>query len=253
MYDIERGEQIIAILKEKNSISVRDLSEKLYVSQATIRRDLNKLEKNGLVIRTFGGVCLSRHQVNRETASFYRAEESMLQKKSICNLVAPFIHDNMCLFLDSSTTVFHIISILNRFESLTIITNGLSLATEIIKNTSHEVILVGGVIQPNTNSILGSIANNIINSFHADLTIMSSTAVSERFGFSESTIEQSSLKQAMIRNSDLAIVLITSSKFDKESLYRTTDIKNINVLITDKKPSQNYIDICERNNVKLIY
>lgn len=253
MYDIEREEQIINILKQRTSISVAELATVLYVSTATIRRDLNKLEAKGLVTRTFGGVCLFKRQANRETAQMVRAEENVVQKKTLCRLVMPYIQDNMCLFLDSSTTVLQMAQNLNQFENLTIITTGIGLANQILNHTQHEIILTGGIIQHSTNSMLGAIATQTIESLHADLAIMSSTGLSLDFGFSESTIEQSHIKQAMIRNSDKVIYMVANNKFEKRSLNKTVDIKGTDILITDQKPTEEYINRCLKDDVQLVY
>lgn len=253
MYDIERREKIVEILKERGSISVNKLSQLLYVSSATIRRDLVKMEQRGLVTRTFGGVTLTKKQVDKEVALEYRIEENAASKKNIARLIIPYIKNHMCIFLDSSSTILHVIPYLRDFETLTIVTNGLTTANRILLETSHAVVVTGGKIQVNSTSMSGPIATHSLSSLHVDLAIMSSSAIDKSFGLSESTFEQASIKRTVVQNSDIVAFLITENKFNKSDLCKTVDLKDIDILATNFKPSQDYIDLCEENNVTLKY
>ncbi len=253
MYNIEREEQIIKILKKQNSISVNELSKILYTSTSTIRRDLTNMEKKGLVTRTFGGVYLSKQSFNTETPFKYREESNILEKRKICQKVLPYIKDNMSLFLDSSTTILQLVSYLNNFKNLTIITNGFEITNEILNNTKHQVILTGGIIQSNSNSLLGTITTNTLSNLHADLAILSSTGIDIDFGVSESTLDQSEAKRIMNKNSDMCIYLIDDTKFDKKGINKTSSLKEIDIVITNKKPSEKFIKCFKENNIKLLY
>ena len=253
MYNIEREDQIIKILKKQNSISVNELSKILFASTSTIRRDLTNLENKGLVIRTFGGVYLSKNSFNKETPFKYREETNIIEKRNLCQKALPYIKDNMSLFLDNSTTILQIVNYLNNFKNLTIITNGLKIANEILNNTKHQVILTGGIIQTNSNSMLGTITNSVLNNLHADLSILSSTGIDIDFGVSESTLDQSEAKKIMNRNSDMCIYLVDDSKFNKKGINKSSPLKDIDVIITNKKPNDDYINYFKDNNIKIIY
>ena len=253
MYNIEREEQIIKILRKQNSISVNELSKKLYASTSTIRRDLTNLEKRGLVTRTFGGVYLTKNTFNKETPFKYREETNVLEKRKLCQKVLPFIKDNMSLFLDSSTTILQIVNYLNNFKNLTIITNGFEITNEILNNTKHQVILTGGIIQTNSNSMLGTITNSVLNNLHADLSILSSTGIDIDFGVSESTLDQSEAKKIMNKNSDMCIYLVDDSKFNKKGINKTSELKEIDVIITNKKPDDRFMQYFKENNIKIVY
>ena len=253
MFNIEREDKIIEILKEKNSISVNDLAKILFTSTSTIRRDLTNLENKGLVVRTFGGVYLTKNRFNKETPFKYREEINITEKRKMCLHCLPFIKDNMSLFIDSSTTTLQIVNYLNNFKDLTIITNGLEITNLILKNTKHQVILLGGFIQNNSNSLLGSLTTNNLSSLHADISIMSSTGIDVTFGLSESTLDQAEIKKLMNLNSDMCIYLIDNTKFDKKGIITSSPIKDVDILITNKKPDEIYINLFKSNNIKLIY
>lgn len=235
MYDIERQQKILEILKSNKTYSVYKLANELYVSGATIRRDLAKMEEKGLVIRTFGAVMINPAPTNKETSFELREARNLSEKRSICQRIIPFIKDNSSIFIDSSTTLLHIVPFLQNFHNLTIITNGLFLAHEIINQTSFHLILTGGEIQTNTNSMLGPISYNTITNFHADICLMSCAAIDNDFGISEPTVDAAALKKLMVNNSDLVILAADKTKFNKKSLYATCSLNDMDVLITNKK------------------
>lgn len=235
MYDIERQQKILEILKSNKTYSVYKLANELYVSGATIRRDLAKMEEKDLVIRTFGAVMINPAPTNKETSFELREARNLSEKRSICQRIIPFIKDNSSIFIDSSTTLLHIVPFLQNFHNLTIITNGLFLAHEIINQTSFHLILTGGEIQTNTNSMLGPISYNTITNFHADICLMSCAAIENDFGISEPTVDAAALKKLMVNNSDLVILAADETKFNKKSLYATCSLNDMDVLITNKK------------------
>ena len=247
MYEIERQDDILKYLKENKTISVSKLAQLLYVSEATIRRDLNKLESKGFVTRTFGGVIINPQSPNKEINFELRETANQSVKRLLCQKAASLIKDNQTIFIDSSTTLLNIVNYLNNFKNLVIITNGLFIANEIISLTHHQVILPGGFVQANTNSMLGTITIKNLQSFHCDISIMSSSAIDLEFGLSESTIEQSQIKQVMIFNSDVKISLCDETKFRKKSLYKTCSISELDYFLTNAKltlEEQNYLDNC---------
>lgn len=235
MYDIERQQKILDILAEKKTISVNRLSELLFCSGATTRRDLARMEQKGLVTRTFGAVMLNVNSSNKETSFELREKNSVGEKRSLCQKVVRYIKNNSTIFIDSSTTLLYIVPFLKNFTNITIITNGLVIANEIACHTKHSVIVLGGTIQPDTNSILGSLALNVLSNFHADLTLISCGGISKDFGLSESTIDSAEIKRYMIEKSDKCICLFDYSKYGKKKSFRTCEINKIDVLVTSRE------------------
>jgi DeoR/GlpR family transcriptional regulator of sugar metabolism len=232
MIDLEREEQILALLNEKTACTVYELAQKLYVSESTVRRDLTRMEQKGLVTRTFGGVIIRKAAGIDDSSFFLREKENLQEKRALVKEASSFIQSNTALFIDSSTTCLQIVSLLNDFHNLLIITNGLTIANEIVTKTRHRVTLLGGTIQPSTNSVLGARTEKMIAGYHANLAILSTYSLDPEFGFSEQTEEQADLKKIMISNSDKAIVLVGSGKVDYKALTKTCDISDISVIIS---------------------
>lgn len=235
MLDLERNEQILAILKENKACTVYELSQKLFVSESTIRRDLSRMEQKGLVTRTFGGAILKSNPIMEDTSFFLREKENLQDKRALVKEALPFIQDNMAIFVDSSTTCLQMATMLNEFSDLIIITNGLALANELVTKTRHHVTLLGGDIQPAANSCLGSYAEAMVSEFHAALCILSTSGADAEFGFSEHRKDQAALKRLMIKNADQTIVLVDKKKIGKKCLAKTVGIDKVQAVITSGK------------------
>ena len=240
MLDLERDEQILAQLKEKNACTVYELAQKLYVSESTIRRDLTRMEQKGLVTRTFGGVIIKKATGIDDSSFFLREKENLQEKRALAKEAAAFIQSNTAIFIDSSTTCLQIVSLLNDFHNLLVITNGLTIANEIVMKTRHRVTLLGGTIQPATNSVLGARTEKMVASYHADLAILSTYSLDPEFGFSEQTEEQSDIKKIMISNSNQSIMLVGSNKPDHKALAKTCDIGDVSIIISTNPLSEEY-------------
>lgn len=240
MLDLEREEQILSFLKEKNSCTVYELAQKLFVSESTIRRDLTKMEQKGLVTRTFGGAIIKKEMAFEDTSVFLRRKENILEKRELCHKAVTYIQSNTAVFIDSSTTCLQISSMLKDLTNLLIITNGLMLANELVARTKHRVTILGGDVQPSTNSSLGPGAEKALDSLHASLAILSASAVDVAFGFSEQTAELASLKRIMVKNATRTIFLIGDSKIGHENLAKTCDLKDASVLISNSPLPEEY-------------
>ena len=252
MYDIERQNKIIELLKANKSMSVRKLTEVVYASPATIRRDLDYLEKRGLIKRTFGGAII-QESTHEESPLLIREQINVRSKRYMGEKCAEFISSNQSLFLDGSSTVYNLLPFLNDFRFLSIITNGLNLALLLSQTTNFHIILIGGSIQAKSNSTLGPLSQEGLAKLRCDLAICSCTGIDIKKGVMETSIEQSEVKREMMKNSEVKILLCDKSKFGKSYLSKTCDVQDYNIIITDDKPAQEFIDFCAKHNVKLIY
>lgn len=246
MLGSEREEKILQILKQKNNCTIYELANALYVSESTMRRDLTKMEQKGLVNRTFGGVIINSDPSSAETSVFLREKQNLKEKRSLAKIAVRYLKDNAIVFMDSSTTTLQIVTMLNQFKNLFIITNGVTLANELALRTKHNITLVGGSIMPSTKSTLGSSAEDMLRNFHADVCIMSTAAADLNFGLSEQVEGQSKVKRIMLANSALSIVMVDHSKFNKIALSKTCDIKDVDVLIYNGKLDPEYKKIAPK-------
>ena len=252
MYDIEREKNILEILKERGSIGVNRLASLVFCSGSTIRRDLSKLEKKGLVKRSFGFVSLATEVGTEETSFSNREIVNISIKKHLSKAASMQLNNSQTIFIDSSTTLLFIAPFLNEYKNLLIITNGLRIASEIISHTSHKVILIGGEIQPHTHSALGSSAIAHASNFHADVALFSCAGVSLEFGFSEAAYDIAEIKKTMMKNSSSKIFVFDKSKFGQNKTFKTCDISNVDTIIVPSDLDKSIVEDIKKKGVNVI-
>lgn len=251
MLTIERQEEILDILNKNKSATVEELASELYVSGATIRRDLRAMEKQGLIIRSHGGAMPFKSSAE-ESAFSIREQANTNAKRTIANLAVRLIKNGDSVFLDSSSTVGLIIPLFNNFNYLSVITTGLRNALLLSQTNNVKIYITGGQIQNHSNSIIGTDTMDYISRIHANLTIISCTGIDLDHGVTDSSIEQAKLKQQMRKNSDKVAVLCDSTKFGKTFLCKDFDFNEIDYLITEKLPPVEYIEKIASTKCKLI-
>ena len=228
MYSLERQGKILELLSENVSISVAKLSKLLYVSQPTIRRDLNALAAQKKVVRTHGGVLL-RNLPDEEIPLMWREEQNNASKKAIAKKAAEYIHNGDIIFMDASSTVSYIIPYLKNFSDIIVITNSpkasLRLGEERIKN-----YCTGGVLLLHSIAYVGTDAENFISKINADLFFFSSRGYTEDGCITDSSVEESCVKKAMLKNAARSFYLCDSSKKNKKYMYNICRVNEVTVI-----------------------
>lgn len=232
MFEIERLQQIQKILNQNKTASVSELSAKLYVSEATVRRDLNELQQQGLVKRIHGGVVLIEG-TNREVPLYVRERQNHNAKVEIASRAASYLQDGQVLFLDASSTVQHLVKHLESYKDLTILTNGLKTAQE-LSSLPHKIYCTGGLLLRNSSAYVGSYAERIVHEFNADLLFFSSRGVSEDGRITDDSAEETLLRRAMFEQSKKRIYLCDSSKFGLLFCYNLCTIRQVDAIISNQ-------------------
>lgn len=231
MFYNERYEAIVDILREKSTVSVHFLAKELFVSEPTIRRDLKKMEESGIIKRTFGGAVLSEY-LNKEVPLSMRERENMTAKDYIAREAVKHICDGQVVFLDASSTASRIVKYISAFSNLTVITNSpktsLKLAELKIKS-----FCTGGLMLENSIAYVGSYAENFVKNFNADIFFFSSRGITQNGLITDSSVEESDLRKAMMSNSKKNIFLCTSDKIGKQYFYNLTNASETDGVICD--------------------
>lgn len=250
MIVIQRQEALIDLVEKKGVISVSELSETLSVSQITIRRDLGHLAKEGLVERIHGGAL---KKVETFQSSFFaRQKLQKVEKEKIGKRAAELIKDGDVVFFDASSTTLEVAKNLPESIHITAITPALYTTCELCKKPQISIILIGGEIEKQTMSTIGSSAIRKIRQYNTDKLFLSTHAVSLKEGIFERLLALVEVKRAMIKSSKEVILLADHSKFGFVSLLKVIPIKQINVVITDDKTSPEYIKILEGEGVEVL-
>jgi len=252
MFTIERQQGIMSMLKAKKSVTVAELSKKFYIGEATIRRDLEKLEKKGLLKRTYGGAVLLEG-LDLEIPLSVREEEQKNAKELIGRCAAQLVEDGEILVIDSSSTTLKMVPHLKGKSKLTVVTNGAKTVIELGELLHVKVYCTGGVLRENSLSYIGELARKCIEGFYVDTLFFSCRAISMKKGLSDSIEEEAELRKLMMENCRKSVLLVDHTKFDKESFCKICDFDRIDYIVTDIKPSSEWMEYLHHKGVEVVY
>lgn len=250
MYSLERQKEILNLLHKYKTMQVSQICKLLYVSASTIRRDLSTMEKKGLLSRTHGGAMLVEGSAYENPFAF-REQKYQEEKNRICSLAASLITNGQTLFLDTSSTVIHLIPYLTKFSSLTVITNNVKAAQLLSSHQNITTILSGGKMRPNSFSVLGIQAKTFIENYYADTAFLSCHSFTPQIGMTESNEEEAELKRVLMDNAQKTILLCDHSKIGKNSFSKVYPAHKIAALITDEPLSAEDTLYLEEKKVSL--
>lgn len=232
MFNIERQERILEIVQERKSVTVRKLSELVYASEATIRRDLTELEKGGRIRRTFGGA-VWEEVLTKEVPLLLRQSQNSHVKAEIARQAAGHVKNGQVVFMDASSTVYQLVPFLSQFKDLTVITNSpqtsIALGKAGIRN-----FCTGGMLLMNSIAYVGQHAESFLRRIHADVMFFSCRGYQPETGdITDSSMEESALRAVMLQQAKKKVFLCDSSKFGKEYLYTLCNREEIDLIISD--------------------
>lgn len=246
----DRRAKIIDEIEEAGVVKVTDLSRKFGVSDVTIRNDLLQLEKKNILIRAHGGaVKFQRVGVDFELdikSKIHLAEKQKIAKKSI-----ELIKDGDTIILDSGTTTLQIAKNLTNFNDLTVITNSLNIAGQLVDLTKVKVIIPGGNLRRKSLSLIGSIAENSIKNYYCDKLFLGVDGIDTKYGISTPNAEEAFLNNIMINISREVIVVTDSSKFLRKSFAFIAPLSKIHTIITDNNIPEDEKRNLEKSNINL--
>ncbi len=233
MFTEERRNQIIEILKKDGKITVEELAKKFNVSSVTIRKDLDFLESNGVLVRTHGGAMLPDH--SRSEWNFLRKiHQKQSEKKRIARKIVSLIDDGDTIILDSSSTNYYVTFELRKaeFSSVTVVTNNVFIAAKLIE-VGIEVLVLGGVVRENSLSLVGPWTLKFLEEINVDKAFLGTTGFSFEKGFMTPSIVEADVKKAMIKSSSKVYIVTDSTKFFRNAFASFAMPEDIDGVITD--------------------
>lgn len=239
MLAIERRNAILAKLSMEGKVVVSDLSREFSVTEETIRRDLEKLDNDGLAKKTYGGA-VKNENFNIDIPFHVRQQANVEQKQYIASIIAEMIHDGDYIMLDSSTTALYVIkSILDR-KKITLITNSIKILIELCNKPDWNIISTGGVLKEGGLSLVGYQAEKMVSGFHVDLAICSCKGLDTKMGVTDSNERDSEIKKAFFASAKKRVLAIDSTKFNKASFVKVCELGDVDVIVTDTDPGENW-------------
>lgn len=229
----ERKQEIIKILKAAHgAVSVKHLSDALYASESSIRRDLQKLEKQGLVKRSYGNAELAINFSNIVTFN-HRTQQNVHAKKEIAMKAASLINDGDIIFLDQSSTSLYLANEIANRGSLTVVTNNTEILIR-LANTKVKVISSGGYLSDdNRNCLIGDDAKQSFKNFYADVAFFSTKSVSLDGVISDCSREEVVVRNAMLKNASKKVFLCDSTKFGTKSPCKQCELDDVDYFISE--------------------
>lgn len=229
----QRLKTIQAHLFARGVSSIEELVAITQSSPATVRRDLVKLETGGVIERTHGGARLAESS-NLEVAFGLRESENLEGKRAIGRAAHALLKPGSTVLMDAGTTVLQLAKAI-RLEPmpLTIITNGLALAQELVNVPGIEVILLGGKLHGDNLSSVGTYTEKLLEEFWCDQLFLGATAISQENNLATLDAGEASINRKMLERTKHSILLADSSKFGHNAPYRVTNLIDITQVITD--------------------
>ena len=229
-----RDDDLMSALRASGSASVADLATTLDVTEATVRRALQRLAREGRVIRTYGGATLA------EAGSLPLTEAQDPQiayKRAVAEAGSRLVKDGATIALSSGTTVVEMARLL-RERRLTVITNALDVANTLLDAPGIELIVLGGVVLPEMHSMRGHIAEEALRDLRADTVYMGTSAIDLDTGFMTEQVREIAIDRALRGIAREAVILADASKFDRVAPGFMFGFEQVGTVVTDDRIDQ---------------
>ncbi|MCD7819202.1 MAG: DeoR/GlpR family DNA-binding transcription regulator [Lachnospiraceae bacterium] len=253
MLALERRNEILEKLQIEKRVVVAELSQYYNVSEETIRRDLDKLEKEGFATKSYGGAVINDN-MSIDLPFNIRKNQNVQGKQKIAELAASLVEDGEHIILDaSSTAVFVAKALKEKRKRLTVVTNSMEVLLALTDVPEWEIISTGGVMDERYLTFLGADAEKAIHAHYADKVLFSCKAIDRTRGFMESRDSLSSIKKTMLASGKKRILIADSTKFDHTAFSIVSDLRDVDIVVTDEQPSELWINHFERAGVTCIF
>ncbi len=227
----ERQEKILELLNENTYVSVDKLSQLLFVSLPTVRRDLTALEKRGLIVRNHGGAMKLGDGAYNIPLQF-RSNYKMTEKQELSRDAARLIRNGDVIFIDASTSTMHIADYISA-KDITVVTNGLPVAA-LLSQKGIRVHICGGELAESSLAAVGSSAEEYISQFNFKLAFFSSYGVNESGMIIDTSLSEIAVRKAAFRNSEQKVFLVTRDKYNLSAPYNLIALSEVDIIISDK-------------------
>ena len=254
MINLERRKQILDILATEGTINTNTLSQRLGVTGATIRTDLRDLAREGAIVRYHGGVRLPERPHNDMGENYMvRSVTHVDLKNKIGKKAAELVGPGSTIFMDASSTTFHMIPYLKDMEDVTVITNGIHTAMELQHHSNFKsIILLGGMLRPHSGAIEGMMSREMISRLSGEYYFVSGNGFSVDAGLSGNNFFELELKRICSDRCKHVVALVDSTKIGDDSASVFIPASSIDYLITDDGIDDKTVEACRKKGIKVI-
>ncbi|MEG0769341.1 MAG: DeoR/GlpR family DNA-binding transcription regulator [Ruthenibacterium sp.] len=248
----ERRNLILERLQEEKSVVVGELSQRYSVSEETIRRDLDKLEKDGFATKSYGGAVINEN-VNIDMPFNVRKKRNISGKQKIAGMVEGMVESGDHIILDASTTAVFIAKAIKHKKNLTVITNSIEIMIELSDVPGWKIISPGGSLREGYLALIGPRVSEGLRAYHVEKAFVSCKGVEMESGFTDGNEDVAQTKRTMLHCAKEKILVVDSSKFDTVAFAHIGDLEDVDAVVTDRTPSQSWIDFFTENNIRCYF
>lgn len=237
----ERRMSIFATLEEEGVADIKELAERFDVSTMTIRRDLRLFEQQGFVTMNYGGAYLNREAQNREPSFAAKTSLQVTQKQAIGQLAAGTVHDGESIIIDCGTTPLQVLRHITA-RNVTVFTNSLPVANLVFERDDLEIIFVPGRYSKVSAGAIGDLAIEFYHTIHVDKAFLGGHACTVEDGVMQPTIEDATVKRAIMAAADDTYLVIDSTKFGERALAGNARLDEYDHVVTDGLVDPAYLE-----------
>ena len=232
---------------------MRDLVERFDVSAVTARADLDALASNGSAVRSHGGA-VRQMEASQDYPLRFKETLHRGEKIKIGRAAAELVHPNEVIILDSGTTTAEVARHLKvrKIQPVTIITNALNIASDLLDAQGLSVIMIGGLMRPISCSFVGPQAENMLKEFHADRLFLAVDGFDLEIGASTPDVFEAQLNGVMMRMAKEVNVVADSSKLGRRSVSRIGPLEKVHRLITDSRAPAEFVEALRKKGVDVV-
>lgn len=245
-----RHNKIISMLKEHGTVRVSELSEACGVTEETIRRDLEKLEKQGELFRIHGGAVA----IKDKEGELHHAQREVINKQEkidVAKEAVKYIEENDIIFLDASSAALYLARLIPNVN-LTVLTNSIQICTELAKNSNIRIICAGGTLSTKSMSFVGQLTVQTLDSYYVNKLFFSCKGIHNDWGISDSNELQSLVKRKMIQMADKKYLLLDHTKLESKAFAHIEKVDVIDYLIIDSKAPDESLAAFEKKEIQVI-
>jgi len=248
---LARRHQELQLVEARGQISVEELARHFSVSDDTIRRDLQELEKRKLLLRTHGGAASAALLVHRATPFLTRANANADAKATIGRAAAELISDGETLIINGGSTTFAFAAGLSQRRNLTVVTNNVTMLSVLPADAVESVYVLGGEYNRNLGSTVGAVGFNSGN-ISVDTAVLGVTGLTATEGLSTTLLEEAPMMTRMITSARRTIVIADASKFGFNAFAQVAPLNAVDILVTDQEPPMDLRQALNQANVEII-
>lgn len=251
MYLEERRQEILKLVTTHGRVSVADLSQQFNVSEVTIRADLQFLADRGSLVRTYGGAIATNYGLV-ELSLIQRRQQHISEKDRIGAAGAAFVADGEAVFLDSSSTALVVAQHIKQRRDLTIITNSLVIAQEMLGLPNINVVMPGGTLHHDTVSLIDAGGLAFLEKYHIQKGFFGTYGLSLSAGLTDVSAPESEIKRPLVKMCHKVIVVLDASKWGRVGLTSYAGLEDVHTIITDDQAPADLVEQVRVAGVEVI-